>query len=106
MSQSLWSAEGRSCLYMQIAARAKRAQELHKMSKAKKAATEPTPRTLKYDPAKVLQLWEKGKSIREIAEAMKPISRVFVHRTLTTKFAKQYAEGQKQRAAARAKATE
>jgi hypothetical protein len=32
---------------------------------------------------------------------MKPISRVFVHRTLTTKFNSQYEAGQKERAAAR-----
>jgi hypothetical protein len=32
-----------------------------------------------------------------MADAMKPISRVFVHRTLTTKFAKQYVDGQKAR---------
>jgi hypothetical protein len=70
------------------------------MSK-KPSNTESKPRKLKYDPNRMLQLWEKGLSIREIAEKMSPISRVFVHRTLTTKFAKQYAEGQKQRAAAR-----
>jgi hypothetical protein len=32
---------------------------------------------------------------------MKPISSVFVHRTLTTKFRKQYDQGQKERAATR-----
>jgi hypothetical protein len=68
------------------------------MSKAKKA--EPTPRKLKYDPDRILQLWEKGKSIREIAEAMKPVSRVFVHRVLSLKFPKQYKAGQDARAAA------
>jgi hypothetical protein len=36
---------------------------------------------------------------------MKPISKVFVHRTLTLKFPKQYADGQKARKAARASAT-
>ena len=61
-------------------------------------------RKLKYDPAKILKLWEDGKSIREIAEIIKPISNVFVHRTLTTKFRKQYDQGQKERAAAREKA--
>jgi hypothetical protein len=59
----------------------------------KPKADEPKPRKLKYDPARILALWEKGKSIREIAEAMKPISRVFVHRVLTLKFPKQYAKG-------------
>jgi DNA-binding NarL/FixJ family response regulator len=56
------------------------------MSKAKKAAKEPKAkmaRELKYDPSRVLRLWEDGKSISEIAEAMKPISKVFVHRTLS-----------------------
>jgi len=72
------------------------------MSKAK--APKPakgTSRKLKYDPDRILKLWESGKSIHEIAEAMKPISKVFVHRTLTTKFAKQYADGQAKRKAAR-----
>jgi hypothetical protein len=73
------------------------------MSKAK--ASKPTKETkrreLKYDPNRILKLWTEGKSISEIADAMKPISKVFVHRTLTTKFAKQYADGQKARKAAR-----
>jgi hypothetical protein len=73
-------------------------------SKASKSKAEPKPRTLKYDPAKILSLWEKGLSIREIAEKMSPISRVFVHRVLSLKFPDQYADGQKQRAAARAEA--
>ena len=72
-------------------------------SKAPKPA-KGTGRKLKYDPDRILKLWESGKSIREIAEAMKPISKVFVHRTLTTKFAKQYADGQAKRKAAREKA--
>jgi len=75
------------------------------MAKAK--AEKPSKRTerkLKYDPDRILKLWEGGKSIREIAEAMKPISRVFVHRTLVTKFKAQYDTGQKARAAAREKA--
>ncbi len=72
------------------------------MSKTK----EPKPakgagRKLKYNPERILKLWEDGKSISEIADAMKPISKVFVHRTLTTKFAKQYSEGQKARKAAK-----
>ena len=77
------------------------------MSKAKtpKSAKE-AGRKLKYDPERVLKLWEGGKSIREIAEAMKPISRVFVHRTLTTKFKAQYDAGQKARQAAREKASQ
>lgn len=77
------------------------------MSKAKTAKpAKGTGRKLKYDPDRILKLWEGGKSIREIAEAMKPISRVFVHRTLTTKFFKQYAQGQKERAVARETANE
>jgi hypothetical protein len=77
------------------------------MSKAKapKPAKE-TSRKLKYDPDRILKLWESGKSIREIADAMKPISRVFVHRTLTTKFKSQYEAGQKAREAAREKAAQ
>jgi hypothetical protein len=73
------------------------------MSKAKapKPAKEKKGRELKYDPNRILKLWIDGKSISEIADAMKPISKVFVHRTLTTKFAKQYADGQKARQAAR-----
>ena len=72
------------------------------MSKANapKPAKEKKGRELKYDPNRILKLWIDGKSISEIADAMKPISKVFVHRTLTTKFAKQYADGQKERAAA------
>jgi hypothetical protein len=69
------------------------------MTKAKnKAARKP-----KYDQSKVLKLWEAGKSIREIAEALKPISRVYVHRLLTTKYPAQYEAGQKERKAERAK---
>jgi hypothetical protein len=73
------------------------------MSKAKapKPAKEKKGRELKYDPNRILKLWTDGKSIGEIADAMKPISKVFVHRTLTTKFAKQYADGQKARQVAR-----
>jgi ABC-type glutathione transport system ATPase component len=71
------------------------------MSKKTKVAKETTGRVLKYDPTKILALWEKGKSIKQIAEAMSPISLVFVHRTLVTKYPKQYSEGQKARAAAR-----
>jgi hypothetical protein len=77
------------------------------MSKAK--APKPakaTNRKLKYDPDRILKLWENGKSISEIAQAMKPISRLFVHRTLTTKFKSQYEAGQKARAVAREKAAQ
>lgn len=70
------------------------------MAKAK-APKPPKGRKLKYDPQVILKHWEAGRSIKEIAQAMKPISRVFVHRTLVTKFAKQYADGQKARQAAR-----
>lgn len=69
----------------------------------KKVEKESKSRAVKYDPAKVLKLWNDGKSISKIADAMKPISKVYVHRVLTTKFAKQYAEGQKQRKAEREK---
>jgi hypothetical protein len=71
--------------------------------KPAKAKTAPQERKLKYNPATILSHWEKGKSIKEIAEAMKPISRVFVHRVLTLKFPKQYAEGRKEREAAEEK---
>ena len=72
----------------------------------KKAAKESKVRVVKYDPNKVLKLWDDGKSISEIANVMKPISKVYVHRVLTTKFAKQYTEGQKERSAAREKAAQ
>ena len=49
------------------------------------------------------RLWLAGKSILEISEAMKPISRVYVHRVLTTKYPEQYETGQKRRKAERAK---
>lgn len=58
-------------------------------------------RKLKYDRSLLIQLWEKGLSITQIAEKMAPISKVFVHRTLVTHFPKQYEAGQKSRAAAR-----
>ena len=70
------------------------------MSKAK-GKTKGTARKPKYDQGKILALWEKGKSITEIAEVMTPISKVFVHRVLTTKFPDKYTSGQKERAAAR-----
>ena len=72
------------------------------MAKAK--GKEKAPRKPKYDQGSVLKLWEAGKSIREIADTMKPISKVFVHRLLSTKFKSQYEAGQKMRAAAREKA--
>jgi hypothetical protein len=59
-----------------------------------------------YDQERILELWEKGKSIREISEIMSPLSRVFAHRVLTTKFPKEYEAGVKARKAARAKAVE
>jgi hypothetical protein len=71
---------------------------------AKEKGKEKASRKPKYDQGKVLKLWEAGKSISEIADAMKPISKVFVHRLLTTKFTAQYEAGQKERAAAREKA--
>jgi hypothetical protein len=69
-----------------------------------KAPKSPKARSLKYNPELILKHWEGGKSIKEIAQAMRPISRVFVHRTLVTKFKSQYVAGQKARAAAREKA--
>lgn len=68
-----------------------------------KSKTKDAPRKTKYDQSKILKLWEDGKSIREISEAMKPISKVFVHRVLTMKFPAQYKAGQKARADAREK---
>ena len=59
-----------------------------------------------YDQERILKLWLDGKSIAEITEAMKPISRVYVHRVLSTKFTKEYDAGVKARQAARAKAVE
>jgi hypothetical protein len=72
------------------------------MAKQKLVKAAPQERKLKYNTATILSHWEKGKSIKEIAEAMKPISRVYVHRVLTLKFPKQYAEGRKVRDAAKA----
>jgi hypothetical protein len=57
-----------------------------------------------YDQGRILDLWQAGKSILEITEAMKPISRVYVHRVLTTKYPEQYEAGQKARKAEREKA--
>ena len=48
-----------------------------------------------YDQERILKLWLDGKSIAEITEAMKPISRVYAHRVLTTKYPDQYKAGQK-----------
>ncbi len=59
-----------------------------------------------YDQEKILALWSAGQSIREIAEAMKPLSRVYAHRVLTTKFPDEYKAGVKARKAAREKAAE
>jgi DNA-binding CsgD family transcriptional regulator len=56
-----------------------------------------------YDQGKVLKLWESGKSIKDIAEAMK-MSRVYAHRVLTTKYKAQYQAGVKARQEAREKA--
>jgi hypothetical protein len=72
-------------------------------AKPAKAKTAPQERKLKYNPDTILKHWVAGKSIKEVAEAMKPISRVFVHRVLTLKFPTQYAEGRKERDAAKAK---
>jgi hypothetical protein len=71
--------------------------------KVAKAKVEPQERKLKYNPDTILKHWVAGKSIKEIAEAMRPISRVFVHRVLTLKFPKQYAEGRKEREVAKVK---
>ena len=72
-------------------------------AKSKSSKDKPrAPRKLKYDPSKILKHWEAGRSIREIADLMAPISRVFVHRTLTTKYPEQYEARQKARKAERA----
>jgi hypothetical protein len=55
-----------------------------------KAVKAPKGKRKPYDQDRVLKLWECGKSISEIAAEMKPISTVYVHRVLTTKFPKQY----------------
>jgi hypothetical protein len=67
---------------------------------AKKAATK------HYSQERILELWQAGKSIREISEAMKPLSRVYAHRVLTTKYKDQYKAGVLARKKARAKAAE
>jgi hypothetical protein len=59
-----------------------------------------------YDQERILKLWLDGKSIAEITEAMKPISRVYVHRVLTTKYPDQYKAGVKARKAARERSAE
>jgi hypothetical protein len=56
-----------------------------------------------YDQGKVLKLWEAGKSIKQIAEAV-GCSRVYAHRLLSTKFKAQYQAGVKARRDAREKA--
>lgn len=71
------------------------------MSKAKAKSK---PKKEHYDQGRVLDLWQAGKSILEITEAMKPISRIYVHRLLSTKFKKEYEAGRKERTAAKAKA--
>jgi hypothetical protein len=72
---------------------------------ASKSAKKSTPKK-HYDQGKILALWVAGKSITEIAEALKPISRVYTHRVLSTKYPDQYKAGVKARKAARAKAAE
>jgi hypothetical protein len=71
------------------------------VSAAKQTKAKNEGRKLKYDRNLLIQLWEKGLSIAQIAEKMAPISKVFVHRTLVTHFPKQYEAGQKARAVAR-----
>jgi hypothetical protein len=69
--------------------------------KAAKVKAKPQQRVPKYNPETMLALWEKGKSIREISETMDPHpSKVFVHRVLTLKYPKQYAQGRKERTTA------
>ena len=55
-----------------------------------------------YDQERVLELWEKGKTIKQIAESV-GCSRVYAHRLLSTKFKVQYQEGVKVRRDAREK---
>ena len=71
------------------------------MPSKKKAEPKTEERKRKYDVDKVLELWTRGLSIREIAEKMSPISRIYVHRVLSTRFPKQYKAAQAERAAAR-----
>jgi hypothetical protein len=71
------------------------------MSRKKKTEPKPEERKRKYDVNKVLEHWERGLSILEIAEKMSPISRIYVHRVLSTRFPKQSAAGHTPRAAAR-----
>jgi hypothetical protein len=77
----------------------KEAVAKHKAAKEPKAEGE--GRKLKYNREQLIQLWEKGLTIAQIAEKMAPISKVFVHRTLVTHFPKQYQAGQEARSAAR-----
>jgi hypothetical protein len=57
-----------------------------------------------YNQARVIEMFLKqGKTIRECAEAQKPMSQVYAHRILTTKVPKEYAAEQAKRAAAAAK---
>jgi DNA-binding NarL/FixJ family response regulator len=56
-----------------------------------------------FDQERVLELWEKGKTIKQIAEAV-GCSRVYAHRLLSTKFKAQYQAGVKARRDAREKA--
>jgi hypothetical protein len=47
-----------------------------------------------FDQEGVLELWQKGRTIRQIAEAV-GCSRVYAHRLLSTKFRAQYLAGVK-----------
>lgn len=66
------------------------------MAKAKSKDHKP------YDQARVLELWQKGKSIKQVADAV-GCSRVYAHRLLSTKFKVQYQAGIKSRREAREK---
>jgi hypothetical protein len=71
-----------------------------KAPKAKKALTVSKGDAKHYNQQRMIELWEKGKSIREIAEDQK-CSRVYAHRVLTTKAPDLYKKGQESRAKAR-----
>jgi hypothetical protein len=50
-----------------------------------------------YDQQRVIDMFLAGKSIRECAEAQKPMSRVYAHRILVTKVPAEYAAEQARR---------
>jgi len=57
-----------------------------------------------YDQQRVIDMFMSGKSIRECAEAQKPMSQVYAHRILTTKVPADYAAEQARRVASKEEA--